>query len=253
MNRSFATLKYTREGWIFNVICGVYFLLLARWVREISISNIHEEDTYLPLFGITVLVISLLEIYALPVKLKFVHHAVREHDDSAGSGFYLWVFHTVISIILTFSIFQAFGFETTRGEDSELPGWMAGIMVLVVIKELVFLGFIFTSKTAETIPEKYRRPQKREWVADIILTIYACLAFTVTWETIASNVDMQRDNPVMFVINLILSSILFLMFYLPLRIPYHIEEMAQLKTRNDWLRWAASLLFVLVPAIWAAS
>ncbi len=53
----------------------------------------------------------------------------------------------------------------------------------------------------------------------------------------------------MLVVNLFVSSLLFLIFYLPLRIPYWLEEIAQTKTQADWLKLTASILMVLIPAI----
>ena len=60
---------------------------------------------------------------------------------------------------------------------------------------------------------------------------------------------MGRGDTAMFVLNLAVSSLLFLIFYLPLRIPYWLGEIAQVKDATGAWRLAASVLIVLVPAI----
>ncbi len=245
------------EGLVFNGVCGLYFLALAPWVREISISNIREEGTIYVWFGILVIAISLLEIYALPQKLRFVFKAMEAKESRPGPGwaFGLWLFHTVISILLLFSVFAAFGYDISDEEAAgSMPGWMVLLIVATVIKELVFLFIMIDGGSEESkLPERYSRPNGREWIADAILTVYACLAYTVTWETFTSNLSLEPGNPVMFVVNLGVSSLLFLMFYLPLRIPYQLEEMERIETSRDWLRWGAEVLAALVPALIAVS
>ena len=48
---------------------------------------------------------------------------------------------------------------------------------------------------------------------------------------------------------LIMMALIFLIFYLPLRIPYLMEERTHLSTRRDWLFFFASILTVMIPAI----
>ena len=60
---------------------------------------------------------------------------------------------------------------------------------------------------------------------------------------------LERGNPGMFVVNLLISGLLFLIFYLPLRIPYLLEERARVSGGRDWLIFIGSILAVMVPAI----
>ena len=53
----------------------------------------------------------------------------------------------------------------------------------------------------------------------------------------------------MFVLNLLVSSLLFLIFYLPLRIPFLLEELTQIESAADAWKFAGSILLVLIPAI----
>lgn len=175
----------------------------------------------------------MLETYAFPVKMRYVREAIRERGDSPGAGFWLWLFHCVISIILLFLIAGCFGFRIEEGGETELPRWIQICIPLVVIKELVLSMFVISmnedGESREPDP-RYLRPSAKERFIDVILICYACLVWSATWGAITIGLSMEKENPPMFVVNLFVSALLFLIFYLPLRIRYWIEETAQLKT-----------------------
>jgi len=251
INTAFKDKIYAWEGVIFNALCAFYFVLIAPVVQEISIHNIKDENSFFPWLGIALLIISLLELYAFPKKMNYVHKAVLDHNGEMGSGMILWMFHTVISIIVLFSMLEAFGIEiTTEDGPNRDPHWLALLMpIVVVIKELYLLMFIMGRDDNNKELVKYKRPNKKEWQLDLILLAYTCLVYTVTWNTITNNMVMEEHNLPMYIINIIIASILFLVFYMPLRIPYFIEEMALLKTDKDVFKFIASILLVLISAI----
>lgn len=207
-----------------------------------------------PWLGVLLALVMILEVYSLPEKLKFVHFAIRERreGDASSTGlFFLWMFHTVISILVLFHAANAFGAKVfDREEGSEMPGWLGALIFLVVIKELYLLFPIWLSDGANLSAERYARPKRREWFHDLVLVSYACLAYSLTWGMMADT-PLQREHPVMGVVNTLVASLLFLIFYLPMRIPYQMEEWAGVETGRDLLRWVLSILAALVPAIWA--
>lgn len=250
MNNSgtYKDYKYKWEGLIFNLICILYFLLLAPIIQKTAISSLKTEGSYMPWLGGLLILISLLEIYAFPKKMRYVHAAIKIQNGNIGNGFILWMFHSIISIILIFSTVQAFGFDLI-GEDKDVPWWMIFLFIAVVIKELYFLGMIFIFNTNTEIPEKYQRPNKTEWIVDLILIIYACITYTVSWQVLSNGMDMEKDNNVMYVVNCFVAGLIFLIFYMPLRIPYYLEEIAQLKTDWDWLKFLGPLLLMVIIVI----
>lgn len=252
--KAFALRTYRWEGTLFNFLCAVYFVVAAPHVVTAADAAMRDPEARPIWLGILIVVISLAEIYAFPVKMRFVNEAIRDQGDAAGRAFYLWMFHAVISVILVFLVAGCFGVKAAELEDSEMPWWLVALLPVTVIKELVFLGFLWGGGEGEEGKRRapnpsYTRPSPREWIADAILVVYACVAYSATWSAITKGMDLERGNPVMFVVNLGLSALLFLIFYLPLRIPYWIEEMAQVKTGRDSIRLVASILVVLVPAI----
>ncbi len=251
MNNAGARI-YRWEGGLFNVLCAIYFITLGPRVVEAADHAIRVPGSKVIWLGILIIGISAAEIYAFPAKLRYVREAARGFGDTIGAGFLLWMFHAVISIILIFLSASAFGVTISDSSEAGMPWWLSLLIPVVVIKELVFLGFLMWDKEDTAAPSadpRYRRPNRREWLLDLILLGYACVAYSATWGMITNNLSMERENPVMFIVNLFVSSLLFLIFYLPLRIPYWLEEIAQTKTRSDRIKLIASILLVLIPAI----
>lgn len=241
---------FSWEGLIFNLISAFYFIFISPLVLNISTESLKTEGTYYPILGVIVLIISILEIYAFPVKMKYVHRSIIKHKKEIGNGFVLWMFHIVISIASTFLIFELFGY-TTVGDNFEMTWWMSLTLFIVIIKELFFLFFMIGIHDEKSTLKKYKRPNKKEWKIDLILLVYACLIYTITWETISSNTEMNKDNLSMYIMNLVITGIMFLMFYLPLRIPYYLEEMALIKTKNGLIKFIFSILIASLSAIYA--
>ncbi len=248
--RSTSDKIYNWEGLIFNLLCALYCTFLGPSVLAVSTHNLQEEASFMPWFGIVLLTISLLETYALPKKMNYVHKSILNHQDVAGSGFVLWMFHLLISLSITVAALKAFDINVLENGASHTTNWYAVVLlVLVVIKELYLLLFIVGGFGEEEQLNNYERPNKKEWICDLILCCYACIAYTVIWESMTEGMRMEKENPPMFLLNICVSSLLFLFFYLPLRIPYYLEEMAQIKTKKEVLKFVFSILIVLIFVI----
>lgn len=243
---------YQWEGFVFNLFCGLAYVLLGPVLVETASlavdGKLEDENRSAVWLGVLIILVSLLEIYAFPIKMRYIREAIREKGDDRASGFVLWMFHTVVSIILVFVVSATFGGPLMAGKESEPSTWMMVAFFVVVIKELGLLSCLFIPGEGPPNPA-YARPSLREKVVDLILIAYALVVHCVVWGTI-SRMELQWGDPVMFVVNLLAASLVFLMLFLPLRIPYWIEEMARAKTWQDWLLLCASILAVLVPALW---
>lgn len=241
---------YSWEGWLFNFLCAGYFLLISPFVKEASIRAVKDEEMFIPWLGVCLLFVSLFEIYAFPKKMKYVHRAAIEHGEEVKSGFFLWMFHAVLSILIMFTIVESFGHNAIAGEgENKASGWLTILIFIVVIKELFLLFTVFGLHAEDDKLEEYKRPNNKEWMLDLILLVYACLAYTVTWEAMAEGMEMEKHNTMMYVFNLLAAGMMFLMFYMPLRIPYYIEEMQQLKGGKDILKFIFGILIVLISVL----
>ncbi len=235
--------------WILQFDLCLVLFFLAPIVMEASAKNFEKGPAFIPWLGIALIVISLLEIYAFPKKMKYVHKAIQDEGKTIKSGFTLWMFHAVISIIILFMTTEAFGYEIVdENVEENMPWWMAILIMAVVLKELYLLFTIIGIDPNENL-DAYQRPNKKEWIMDIILVLYACLAYTVTWQTITQNMNMEKQNRIMYILNLFLSTLMFLIFYLPIRIPYFLEEITQMDTPREWLRFIIPLLITIIAVI----
>ncbi len=230
---------------IFNILSALYFAFLSPIILKISVVTVKSERVFLPWFGVSLIIISVLEIYAFPKKIKYVRKAVKDRGGKFINGIILWLFHTLISIGIVLAIFKSFGMNTTKPDI-----FMSLLLFVVIIKELVLLFFMMIDYEDVTL-EKFKRPNNKEWIIDVILFAYACLAYTVTWQTIASDINMQKQNTGMYLLNILIASLMFLIFYMPVRIPYFLEEVSQLKTGKDILKYIFSILLVLISVIFS--
>ncbi|MBK1856378.1 hypothetical protein JO972_15510 [Verrucomicrobiaceae bacterium 5K15] len=179
-----------------------------------------------------------------------VTYVLGSYRDAIGSGIILWIFHAVISLVLFFLGASAFGIDIKEVSGGSVHWPLFLLMLGVVIKELFFLGVLMQAKSGTNEPDsKHERPNRQEWALDLILVSYTCITYSVTWGAITNNLSLKTEQPLAFLLNLFLGSLLFMIFYLPLRIPFGLEERAQAKTSFDKIKITASLFLALIPAL----
>jgi len=225
---------------IYNFLSALYFGFFSPYIFEISLQTVKRERVFYPWLGIILIVFIVLETYAFPKKMKLVKSRLKARQNDVGMGVVLWVFHTVISVSTVFVIFKSFGTDIKKS-----PTAFGFLIFIMIIKELYLLMFIIIDDDEE----KKKKNDRNEWGIDLILLFYSWLSYTVIWKTIAHTGDMQKDNTGMYILNIIIVSIMFLIFYMPLRIPYYTEEVSRLKTGKDRLKFTLSIFIVLISVI----
>ncbi|MBL9160638.1 MAG: hypothetical protein JNJ70_24365 [Verrucomicrobiales bacterium] len=244
---------FRSKGLVFNLVCGAYFLFLSPHVVSAVQAGAKGEGKAVWL-GVLLILLMLLEVRSLPAKLKIVHVALRDQrtgDATSAGVFFLWMFHAVISILVFLQAMAAFGAEPVAKDGSgDLPVWMGALVFLVVIKELYLLGPIWLTNGAKSPAKLHARPRPEEGFHDLVLVSYACLAYSLV-SGLMEQQPLPRGEPLALVVNVFAASVVFLIFYLPMRIPYQIEEWAAVRSRGDFWRWVLSILAALVPAVWA--
>ncbi len=240
--------KFPLRGLIFNLLAAIYFTFIAPIVSRTSIEAFTTNNTFKWL-GTFIIIISLLEIYAFPKKMKLVMKiAIDNKKDLGALAGSLWYFHFGISVFSMFFIFDTFGCSEVSIKEGLYPTWFIFLIFIVSIKEILLLIPLFTEKAIDD--SQYFNLKKSEWFYDLVLVLYSWFGLTILWTgTLLGDKDMHKENIGEYIINIILASTLFLMYYFPLRIPYLVEEIALIKTRKDKALFIFSILIVLVSVI----
>jgi hypothetical protein len=238
------TLFFEQRGVFFNALFLVYLATLQPLLlgRMDAVINRDQRDVFV---GTLILLIMVLETLGLWLKVPPVMRRLLERDperNPAGIFFFaVWALHTVLSALLLFPFLKSFGLDRNEAVGITL-------LVLVVLKELVLLGYLMIgaeNRARKLLPGNLSRA---ELAGDLLLFLFASVAFSATWGVISPGVPVFKGNLALILVNLFGSGLIFLILFLPLRMVYVIEEW---NTRGyaPWL--VATTLLNTVAAVWS--
>ncbi|MBZ0114371.1 MAG: hypothetical protein K8J08_18055 [Thermoanaerobaculia bacterium] len=235
-------------GVAFDLICAAYFWRLAAPVTEAADVASRDPEGRAVWLGVLLLLAIALETWALPVKLRQVRRRLVPGRRLPAGAIYLLLLHIVVAILVLFVAMGAFGWKVGT-EGGGMP-WPVGILTVVMVLRGLALGaFLLGSAGPKAAPLNETRARAKERAADLGLTIYACLAYSATWGMMVRGVDMASHNPIHYGLNLVASGLTFLAIFLPLRIPYLVEEWASVERPWDWLIALGSIGVAMASAI----
>jgi MFS family permease len=240
--------SYPWRGLMFNIFAVIYFLLLAPLIEKISLQKFTGEKAFFPVIGLILIVLSAMEVYAFPKKINLIKKLFKDTKEEIGdSTMILWIFHLTISVVALLIILSSFGYNIDNKTNT--PFLIIFLIFMVIIKEIYFLMIIIDDNTISK--NTYRKLKEKEWIYDIVLVVYSWFAFSIMWTAVSKtgDNDMHRENTGIYILNLIIVSFIFLIMYLPVRIPYLLEEKIKLNTTSDYIKFAASILMVLIAAL----
>jgi uncharacterized membrane protein YidH (DUF202 family) len=243
---------YPASGLVFNLLNAFYFYSIAPVISKIFLQDIYNDKHKVVWFGVFIFLLMLLETYAFLKKLDTIHSNYGKSDIGAGFIF-LWMLHWGIAIFTLFLGLSAMGYNVLQHIDMGNTHWSISLLVFAIsIKEIILLLKLMNIDSEDSIPKKHQKSIKQNnWIIDIILIMYSWVAYTITWTAVSKigDTDMHKENLAMYVGNIIIVSFLFLLFYLPIRIPYLLEENALNNTFKDHLKTAIPILIVMIAAI----
>jgi len=254
--KNILTFKITTNirGTLLNIATTVYFAvlspLIARYIYDAVNANGTNTSTITYAIATGLILIAILETYALPKKMRYIHQFIHSKNYDESTPVVLWFFHLVLTVISMFAIFALIGLDISNLQNNM---WIAFVIMAVFIKEIYILIAIIGGDSDDKecmrkLKIQYSRPNKKEWKIDLILTISAWGMYSVTWGSIAYNVEMYKNNIVAYIGSLLGAAFISLLFYAPLRIPYFIEGSIK-KTYAAKFRYAASSILVVVTAV----
>jgi hypothetical protein len=227
------------SGYLFFLNELVYDRFFYDTVHEASSDIIYHGGTN-PVLGIILLFAMAGEFAAFILKSRYGAPC----DSESAGVFLLWMFHAVVSVIMTIVALGAFGF-TFQGE--EVSGILAAALFGSVIKELVMLMIIIGGSDT-------RKPsRKKHLIADLLFLLFYSLAYTTVIGNILKTNDYNNyllashySIPLIILYTFIVI-LLFFMLYLPLRIPYFLYE--RYENTKERILGAVSIILVAAAAV----
>lgn len=240
-------------GFVRSVVFDLLFCLYLVFIEPPLLPElrlyVNQSYTYKrPSYWIAALLIAALLCEVPGIFLKFQSIGEKMLKRGLGKpgqriwlkwGFAIYLFHTVVFLLVTINAFRAFGLTIHENEN---------LFRLAFIVYLVMEGcityFIFSAK----IPERPRpHGVLLNILGEISLFIFGAIAFTVTW----------RINPVVItdfspgsVATMLVGSILFLMFYLPCNLTTVYDNFLTATSRRQVFYRVASLVLVALAAMY---
>ena len=200
------------------VFYGYALLLAPPLARALKEGMLLPGPVWIP--GFVVVAVLLLEAPGVRWKVLFLRRRNRdEHFEPQGPLLGLAsvtvIGHMIVSAIVGMMALDGWGLA--GGESNS--GWAGAAMVLLVFKDLVV--FFWTGGTAVS-----REPPGhwKEHLADGLLLAFGCVAYTAWWGALFDLGEIAAEGWAMKAALAPLLGGVFLLFYLPMRLPFVLEE-----------------------------
>lgn len=239
----------TNRGHLFNLAFIFYVWLLQKPFIQLFSGIIYKDQLDQRIVW-SFVALQILEFWALHAKMQVVSATLKKAfgkksaESLSALSIGLWVGHLIISMVITMFVLKAAGADTENLQTSAMI-----VLAFQVFKEIALvMVFIFASDAKK----RSARPNKNETVADIILILNSWIVMAATWQALARNViQSEAENASLQIVYVTAAGVIFLIFYLPLRIPYLVEEI--LRSQNSrqvtyiFLSILVTTILVLLP------
>lgn len=231
----------SRRGIIFNLLFLFYIGIVQPLFLESVLGIIYDDQKNITL-GIIILVAIVVETIGIYYKSAALSQRVVDTERFSGGFFMIWIMHTVVTVIMYMWALSSFGIDVTA--DQPHPAMY--VIFLVVIKELVVMGFIFLIED-----RKKDISFKKEWMADLFLLFFACIAYTATWESISAgpNSSLSQYSYGEAAVQSFAAALLFIIFFIPIRMMHVIEDWYSIRSVREMIEWTVSMLLVTITAV----
>lgn len=200
------------------VFYGYALVVAPRLAGVLKEGLVRAEPMWIP--GIILVAVLLLEAPAVRGKVLFLRR--RNRDESfepqgpvLGLASVTVIGHMIVSAIVGMMALDGWGLA--GGESN--PAWAGAAMVLLVFKDLAV--FFWTGGTAVS-----REPPGhwKEHLAGGLLVAFGCVAYTVWWGALLDLGELASEGWAMKAVLAPLLGGVFALFYLPMRLPFVLEE-----------------------------
>lgn len=225
--------------WVLNILFAVYALFLNERILLWSEDLINKQKENWQL-GLLCILAFLVELPAMWIAMKDLRQREPQIKLSDTLVFVVWVFHTVIGVMLAINILTSFGINI---DSHKTIGTL--VILIAMVREFGFLAVVFYKNDS---PIKVN--PKIKFLANVGLLYFTCIVYTSTWGLIATGSEpINQGNIILTLLNLVCALILFVIFYIPTRLPYFIEETSLFKNKKQQNLFVISNIIVCLAAL----
>lgn len=177
-----------------------------------------------PLWGPGILLLAVLFLEPLGLRWKLLFLRRRNANSGfAPEGPMLATFsavgigHVIVTVFLGMLALDCWG--AVGGGAEEASAWWGAVIVALILKEFVGLFAAGGNAAAPEAPGHWK-----EWTADVLLLAYGAVAYVAWWEAILDLGQMEWNSLAERLVLMPVFAAIFLFFYLPMRLPFLLEE-----------------------------
>ena len=197
------------------------FLLAPPLARALKVGLAADEPLWIP--GFLLLAAMALEPVGLVWKLRFLRRRNLE-DSFEPQGSMLGIFsavtigHMILTLVVGMLMLDCWG-AVGNGSGDDPGGWWGAAIIALFLKDFIALIASGGNAVSREAPGHWK-----ERAADVFLLAFGCVAYTAWWETLLDLGDISGESLGMKLALLPLLGGVFLFFYLPLRLPFLLDE-----------------------------
>lgn len=226
------------HGTVFN-LAFAFYALVGQVIILGAVKSVFFDEQSNIILGLMIFGVLIAEVVGLAWKLPQVY--ARSGKTIARSNWLLliWIGHLALGTVLAILGFQALGLD----HDINQTAFMI-IVSLGIVREFIILGLLGLAPAKKIVA-------KKEFIADILLFIFACVSYTAFWEAMVDDLSgLGREGfSAEVILAITMMTFIFVLFFLPTRMSYLIEDVLFLKTKKDKLWWTVSFLLAVLLAL----
>lgn len=197
----------------------LYALLAAPPLARALKAGLAEERT-VAWPGLLLLGVVLLEPLGFHWKVKFLRRRNRDEGfepegSMLGIAAVTVIGHMIVATLVGMAALDCLGLAGAGAN----PNWMAGVALGLVIRDFVAFFFAGGQDASREPPGHWK-----EGLADVLLLAFGCVTYTVWWQALFDLGDVATESVGMKIALAILLGGVFALFYLPMRVPFVLDE-----------------------------
>ncbi len=235
---------------LFPLLFYLYAFAGAPLVRRAFDLSLHGDKPK-PLLGILLFTVLILETVGLRWKSQALKDRALPEAFArpiSGLGYAAGIMHVLLVIFLGITALDTLGVMAEGYDDGAQAKWLGIAFCVLLAKETVLMFLL----AGEHRPGRSPAPWK-ETAADVFLLVFGCIAYTAFWESLIAIGEFDRSNLIVYVVETLAVGLIFLIIYLPIRVPYLMEERylgpAQGKKARLWFAMGMGVLMGLYPML----